>query len=81
MSDSDNRKSQVRDNWEDDWENDDEIESKLKANIEETKKKWIQNADRSVSLVTYLVGGFLLLKHEKIIHNHNSFNQHTPYRG
>jgi hypothetical protein len=43
MSDSDNLKSQVRDNWEDDWENDDEIEAKLKANIEETKKKEIQN--------------------------------------
>ena len=40
---SDNRKSQVRDNWEDDWENDDEIEAKLKANIEETKKNEIQN--------------------------------------
>ena len=43
MSDSDNRKSQVRDNWEDEWENDDEIEAKLKANIEETKKNEIQN--------------------------------------
>jgi len=43
MSDSDNRKSQVLDNWEDEWENDDEIEAKLKANIEETKKKEIQN--------------------------------------
>ena len=32
----------ICDNWEDDWENCDEIEAKLKANIEETKKKEIQ---------------------------------------
>ena len=32
----------ICDNWEDDWENCDEIEAKLKANIEETKKKELQ---------------------------------------
>ena len=30
------------DDWEDDWENCDEIEAKLKTNIEETKKKELQ---------------------------------------
>jgi hypothetical protein len=31
------------DNWEDDWENDDDMDAKLKANIEETKRKEIQH--------------------------------------
>jgi len=31
------------DNWEDDWENDDDMDAKLKANIEEIKKKQIQH--------------------------------------
>jgi hypothetical protein len=31
------------DNWEDDWENEDDMDAKLKANIEETKRKEIQH--------------------------------------
>jgi hypothetical protein len=32
----------ICDDWEDEWENCDEIEAKLKSNIEETKKKELQ---------------------------------------